>query len=392
MPRNWLFFCVVSIAVSAFAGTAHGQPPCAVGETAQRDCDQDNVCTTTCVKTPPKVKRPPVKKVDIPPPAALPSTAKSSSPPAPPVVGSPPATPEPPEGTPLIMPNCEPGKFVVMRKGAPECMTESEVKEKLDALKARLAELESAHEVVAPEPEPTAAELEIKKIQKQLEDLKKANSDYLKQSGEAHVKIEGLKSWTSAVDERLSSALKGLDAQASAISKNEERIAALEAGSSLGMQFGAHAGFHILQPYGRMLWNTGVDLTLLPAMSERWRFLIGGGFGYAGKNSFDEHLMFASAVLGAQPSILEDLVKDLHLAFGAVMEQRFSTVNLDSSSYGAFVEPKYCTGIRELKPHLVCFGLPIAGAATVFVGPETGERFVRPDLSLGLTIGYAHLP
>lgn len=396
MPRMLLFVFTI-VAISAFsAENAQAQhPKCGLEMIEKTVCDQETPpnCTKKCVAKPKKRVRPPVNRVVLPPiettlsapESTKPSVDNASQEPAsaPPPVAPAPATDTPPQDT-----NCEPGKFVVMRKGKSECFTPDEIKEKLTALEARLAELKSAQEVVALAPQPTPAEIEIKKIQQQLDELGKAIGELPDVSAEAVKKVEELKTQVETYSENVNAVSKAQASQSSRMSNIDERIADLEAGSSFGVQFGANAGLHVLRPYERVLWNAGGELTLLPAVSQYWRFLIGAGFGSAGKNSFDQYLMFADAMLGAQPR----LARDIHLAFGAITEQRFSSA-LDYSSYGAFLEPKFCpTNKKSLEAHHFCFGFRAAGEATIFANPDTGTRYVRPDLSLAATVVYAYLP
>jgi hypothetical protein len=382
-----LLIAFTIVAISAFsAENASAQMLCPKGEEVAHIQGDDGNWTASCRKVKPKKPRAPVHKVVLPQIDTV-VPASDASPPTPVDVSpSDTATSQVPSTS---VPNCETGKYVVMRNGNQECFTPDEVKEKLTALEIRLAELKSAQEVVAPVPVPTPEEKEIQKIQQQLEELSKAIGELPDVSAEAVNKVEELKGQVETYRETVNAVSTAQASQSSRMSKNDERLNALEAGSSFGVQVGANAGLHVLRPYERLLWNAGGELTLLPAVSQYWRFLIGAGFGYAGKNSLGENLMFADAMIGAQPRVS----RDFHLAFGAITEQRFSSATMGYSSYGGFIEPKFCpTNKKSLEAHHFCLGLRAAGGATKFANPDTGARYVRPDMGIGLTIGYAYLP
>jgi len=398
MPRNWLFFCVVFSLISAFAGTVSAQPVCPDGFISRQICDTNGCSEKYCEKAPPKVRRPPVKKIYLPPPAQPPVVAP---PPAQPPVVVPPATPladpkskieSPVAALPAVDvkqdPTCKVGEFVVDTKNGRECLTASAIVALKKSLEARLADLKKA-QLVVPPPKP---EDEIKKIQRQLEDLGKAIDD-LPNAAEKAIKQVGELRDEVTRTRQIAYDTRGIqDVQSRRLDEQDHRLQDMERGGrrGFGVQISGVINFHTLRPYDQWLWGAGAELALLPALTERWRLLGGAGAAYAGKDNSGDHLTNVTAFVGAQVRLTDELA---HLAFGVLTEQRFAPSGLADSSYGGFVEPKVCPGNDgPLMPHRVCFGLRLALEDTVFQGPQTGELFQKFDTSIGLSIGYAYLP
>lgn len=137
---------------------------------------------------------------------------------------------------------------------------------------------------------------------------------------------------------------------------------------------------HVLRPYSQKLHTVGGELVLLPVLDHTWRLRLGLGAGYSGQDRDGDYLGMVAPQLGLEKRF-GDIV---YLGFGALAEIRVDdTGTKEFDSYGVQVAPQFCFGGTGK----VCFGPNAALEVVRFSGPETGEKFVRPDLGLGFTLG-----
>ena len=393
MPRLvicLISFCLVSaVAVTVFAGTPCPQVSCSIGEQTKTKFDEDDNCTRTCEKVPLKRKIPPVRKITLPPietrlpdpgpppPANAPPPAENSHP-------SPSAPPPISPSAPPQVAECEPGKFVVQGKNGLECMTAEERLALLENAEALVAALKAATEVIAPPPPPVEVapppppELDYVAIDMQLDGIREDIAK-LPKTAELAVKKVGEKLKKDIV--RIDGVLSGHDAL---LTENDRRFAKWSS-TSFGLGIGGVGGAHFLVPYKTPLPFAGGELALYFNITQDLRFLLQAGGGYGGEDYKGNGMGAISALVGIQPQVNDWF----HIALGGIMEQRISS-SLDFSSYGGFVEPKFCPGNDS--DFRFCIGPRVSVVATSGKGPETGKPFTLLDGGATLSVGGAFLP
>ena len=396
MPRLvicLISFCLVSaVAVTVFAGTPCPQVSCSIGEQTKTKFDEDDNCTRTCEKVPLKRKIPPVRKITLPPietrlpdPGPLPP-ANVPPPPTPPKANKPLAqsepTPVPPPVAIAESPTCEPGKFVVQGKNGLECMTAEERLALLENAEALVAALKAATEVIAPPPPPVQVappppELDYVAIDMLLDGIREDITKLPKTAELAVNKVGELKNDVLRID--------GVQTVHDARLEDNDRRFAKWSSTSFGLGISGAGGAHFLVPYKTPLPFAGGELALYFNITQDLRFLLQAGGGYGGEDYKGNSMGAISALVGIQPQVNDWF----HIALGGIMEQRISS-SLDFSSYGGFVEPKFCPGNDS--DFRFCIGPRVSVVATSGKGPETGKPFTLLDGGATLSVGGAFLP
>ncbi|MBI4138752.1 hypothetical protein HY479_01220 [Candidatus Uhrbacteria bacterium] len=376
MPRSWIVLILVVGVVSAAAGTANAQV-CSPGKIKKVTCNQGDPpeCVTRCVDAPPEAPKRPTRH-------------------AAPPLEDPYAAPPPKPSVPKPDPRCKPGEFVYSDEdGSKSCKSSADMYAMLRDIQARIKALQESgvpqgrtdepmpplSPVLKGEPEPTP------------------EPPPVPEPPPPAVEQDPI----AAELARLNARLAAIEKQLSVLQSVESRVAALEqeklippvsvdtASKPRGpiwLELSAIGNVHSLTPYDQVLWATGAEIAVLPTLTDRWGLLFGAGAGYAGADDLGNKLFAVWATAGAQAQI----VADLHLAFGPIMELRFDGDRKDTDSYGGFLQPKYCW--RKYRPNALCGGIRAAVEATRFQGPQTGELFTRADSSFTATLGYGFEP
>jgi hypothetical protein len=185
------------------------------------------------------------------------------------------------------------------------------------------------------------------------------------------------------------------------IDNDEHRLAKLENRVSgiFGLGLNVAANLHILAPYDNPIWGVWPEFFWLPEVTDGLRLELGSGIGYGGKSAEGEPLHVVPLMVGLMPEVADGF----HLGFGFQGEWRIDpSEHLSTSSYGGYLEPKYCPGggssdndaPLDTPPHFFCFGARAALEATIFQNPDPENRntYTMPDGSFSLVLGYAFLP
>ena len=279
-------------------------------------------------------------------------------------------TPVPPPVAIAESPTCEPGKFVVQGKNGLECMTAEERLALLENAEALVAALKAATEVIAPPPPPpsrsrlllrswttwpsTCCWMASAKTSPNSRRLRSSRSIRWGELKKDVLRIDGV---LSVHDARL---------------EDNDRRFAKWSSTSFGLGISGAGGAHFLVPYKTPLPFAGGELALYFNITQDLRFLLQAGGGYGGEDYKGNSMGAISALVGIQPQVNDWF----HIALGGIMEQRISS-SLDFSSYGGFVEPKFCPGNDS--DFRFCIGPRVSVVATSGKGPETGKPFTLLD-------------